>query len=77
MEEAKRQEIIILRNSLKAMEDKVDDMNAMLAKEQEAAEKAIEEAPPVFKGAPILVQDTEKMGSLTAEVEHLMVIAYT
>eukprot|EP00268_Persea_americana_P053932 TRINITY_DN6144_c0_g1_i2.p1 TRINITY_DN6144_c0_g1~~TRINITY_DN6144_c0_g1_i2.p1 ORF type:complete len:1265 (-),score=311.33 TRINITY_DN6144_c0_g1_i2:689-4090(-) len=69
--EEKEREIMMLRNSLKVMEDNVYEMNAMLAKEQEAAGKAIEEAPPVFK-APILVQNTKKMGSPTAEVEHLM-----
>lgn len=73
--EEKEREIMMLRNSLKVMEDNVYEMNAMLAKEQEAAGKAIEEAPPVFK-APILVQNTKKMGSPTAEVEHLMVIVY-
>lgn len=58
---------------LHEMQLQVEEANALLIKEREAARKAIEEAPPVIKETPILVQDTEKINSLTAEVEHLKV----
>ncbi|XP_073114832.1 myosin-9 isoform X4 [Elaeis guineensis] len=65
------EEITKLQSSLQATQNKVDETNAMLVKEREAARKAIEEAPPVIKETTVLVQDTEKIDSLTAEVEHL------
>ena len=49
----------------------------MPTKEREAVLKAIEEAPPAIKEAPILVQDTERIGSLPKEVEYLKVIFHT
>ena len=49
----------------------------MPTKEREAVLKAIEEAPPTIKAAPILVQDTERISSLTEEVECLKVIVHT
>lgn len=69
------EEITKLQSSLQATQNKVDETNAMLVKEREAARKAIEEAPPVIKETTVLVQDTEKIDSLTAEVEHLKVLA--
>ncbi|PIA36510.1 hypothetical protein AQUCO_03400422v1 [Aquilegia coerulea] len=71
LEEAKAQEITKLQNSLQNMQTKVDEVNAMVVKEREAAEKAINEAPPVIKETQVLVQDTEKINSLTEEVESL------
>ncbi|XP_039116564.1 LOW QUALITY PROTEIN: myosin-11-like [Dioscorea cayenensis subsp. rotundata] len=71
LEESKGQEIAKLQNSLQAMQSKVDETNALLVKEREAARKAIEEAPPIIKETTVLVQDTEKVESLTAEVENL------
>ncbi|XP_008785355.2 myosin-11-like [Phoenix dactylifera] len=65
------EEITKLQSSLQATQNKVDETNAMLVKEREAARKAIEEAPPVIKETTVLVQDTEKIDSLTTEVEHL------
>lgn len=56
------------------MQSKVDETNALLVKEREAARKAIEEAPPIIKETTVLVQDTEKVESLTAEVENLKVL---
>lgn len=69
LEEAKAQEIAKLQNSLQAMQTKVDETNALLVKEREAARKAIEEAPPVIKETQVIVEDTKKVESLTAEVE--------
>lgn len=76
LEEAKAQELSKLQSSMEALQAKLDDTNAMLVKEREAAKKAIEEAPPVVKETELLVQDTEKVDSLTAEVEELKVHKY-
>lgn len=73
MEESKSQELSKLQDTLRAMELQVEEANAMVIKEREAARKAIEEAPPVIKETPVLVQDTEKIDSLTAEVDSLKV----
>ncbi|KAF7148962.1 hypothetical protein RHSIM_Rhsim03G0230800 [Rhododendron simsii] len=71
LEESKAQEIAKLHDTLHAMQIQVEEANARVIKEQEAARKAIEEAPPVVKETPVIVQDTAKIDSLTAEVESL------
>ncbi|CAI0387787.1 unnamed protein product [Linum tenue] len=71
LEEEKVQEAAKLQEALHAMQIQVEEANARVLKEREAARKAIEEAPPVIKETPIMVQDTEKIESLTAEVESL------
>lgn len=71
LEETKAQEITKLQEALQAMQGQVDEANAKVIKEREAARKAIEEAPPVIKETPVIVQDTEKVEALTAEVEQL------
>ncbi|KAK3025526.1 hypothetical protein RJ639_041518, partial [Escallonia herrerae] len=71
LEEAKTQEVAKLQNSLDAMQNKVDESNALLVKEREAARKAIEEAPPVIKETQVIIEDTKKVESLTAEVDTL------
>lgn len=71
LEEAKAQEITKLQDALHAMQIQVEEANAKVIKEREAARKAIEEAPPVIKETPVIVQDTAKIDSLTAEVESL------
>ncbi|XP_061371367.1 myosin-9-like isoform X2 [Gastrolobium bilobum] len=81
LEESKAQEIAKLQNSLQEMQNKVDETilqkkkvdetNAMLIKERENANKAIEEAAPVIKETQVLVEDTQKIETLTAEVESL------
>ena len=73
LEEEKAQEAAKLRDALNAMQIQVEEANARVIKEKEAARKAIEEAPPVIKETPVMVQDTEKIQSLTAEVESLKV----
>ncbi|KAK1288090.1 hypothetical protein QJS10_CPB19g01162 [Acorus calamus] len=73
LEEAKAQEIAKLQNSLQVMQNKMEDANALLVKEREAARKAIAEAPPVIKETQVLVHDTAKIDSLTAELEILKV----
>ena len=73
MEEEKGQEIAKLQEALQAMQLQIDEANARVVKEREAAKKAIEEAPPVIKEVPVMVQDTEKVESLTAEVDNLKV----
>ncbi|GKV13946.1 hypothetical protein SLEP1_g24902 [Rubroshorea leprosula] len=71
LEEEKAQEIAKLQDALHAMQMQVEEANARVIKEQEAARKAIEEAPPIIKETPVIVQDTEKVDRLTAEVESL------
>ncbi|KAG4197582.1 hypothetical protein ERO13_A05G032500v2 [Gossypium hirsutum] len=71
LEEEKAQEIAKLRDALHAVEIQVEEANARVITEQEAARKAIEEAPPVIKETPVIVEDTEKVNSLAAEVENL------
>ncbi|KAK4482322.1 hypothetical protein RD792_009475 [Penstemon davidsonii] len=71
MEEAKNQEISKLQHSLEAMQSKVDETNALLLKEREVAQKAIEEASSIVKETPVPVEDTEKIEALTAKVEKL------
>ncbi|XP_044494983.1 myosin-17-like [Mangifera indica] len=71
LEEAKAQEMAKLQDALHAMQSKVEEANALVIKEREAAQKAIKEAPPVIKETPVMVQDTEKINSLVTEVENL------
>ncbi|KZV36622.1 myosin-9 [Dorcoceras hygrometricum] len=71
LEEAKAQEIVKLQSLLDEMQKKVDETNALLVKEREAAKKAIEEAPPVIKETPVYIEDTKKIESLTNEVDSL------
>ncbi|XVF42254.1 hypothetical protein PTKIN_Ptkin01aG0346100 [Pterospermum kingtungense] len=71
LEEAKAQEVGKLQNTLQEMQKTVDETNALLVKEREAAKKAIEEAPPVIQEKEVLVEDTKRVESLTAEVESL------
>ncbi|EEF48041.1 myosin XI, putative [Ricinus communis] len=71
LEEEKAQEISKLQDALHAMQMQVEEANARVIKEQEAARKAIEDAPPVIKETPVIVQDTEKVEKLMAEVESL------
>lgn len=74
LEEAKTQEITKLQDALHEKQQQVEEANSMIIKEREAARKAIEEAPPVIKETPVIVQDVEKISSLTAEVERLKVV---
>ncbi|PIN19846.1 Myosin ATPase [Handroanthus impetiginosus] len=71
LEETKAQEIAKLQEALHSMQLQVEEANARVIKEREAARKAIEEAPPVIKETPVVVQDTAKIDALTAEVESL------
>lgn len=74
LEEAKSQEIAKLKNSLEDAQSKVDQTNALLIKERETAQKAIEEATSIVEEKPVLVEDTEKIDALNAEVENLKVL---
>ncbi|CAA7059029.1 unnamed protein product [Microthlaspi erraticum] len=71
LEEAKAQEYAKQQEALQAMRLQVEEANAAVIREREAARKAIEEAPPVIKETPVLVEDTEKINSLTSDVEAL------
>ncbi|KAG8389237.1 hypothetical protein BUALT_Bualt02G0208000 [Buddleja alternifolia] len=75
LEEAKVQETAKLQakmqQSLEAMQSKVDEANALVLKEREASQKAIEEAASIVKETPVPVEDTAKIEALTEEVEKL------
>ncbi|XP_041007511.1 myosin-17-like isoform X3 [Juglans microcarpa x Juglans regia] len=71
LEEEKAQEIAKLQDALHAMQIQVEEANARIIHEREAARKAIEEAPPVIKETPVIIQDMEKIDHLTAEMESL------
>ncbi|XP_076945261.1 myosin-17-like [Bidens hawaiensis] len=71
LEETKAQETAKLQEALRLMQIQIDEANAKVIKEREAARKAIEEAPPVVKETPVIIQDTKKIDTLTAEVESL------
>ena len=73
LEEAKARETAKLQEALHAMQVQVEEANSMIIKEREAARKAIEEAPPVIKETSVIIQDTQRVESLTAEVERLKV----
>lgn len=77
LEEEKTNEITKLQEALHAMQIQVEEANARVIKEREAARKAIQDAPPVIKETPVIIQDTEKIDSLTAEVESLKVGTHT
>ncbi|RRT66819.1 hypothetical protein B296_00039830, partial [Ensete ventricosum] len=49
----------------------VEEAKSTVIKEREAARKAIEAALPIIKENPVLVQDTEKIDLLNAEIENL------
>ncbi|KAL4396838.1 hypothetical protein AHAS_Ahas01G0131900 [Arachis hypogaea] len=50
-----------LQDTLQAIQIQVDEANTRSVKEREIAQKAIEEAPPVIKETPVLVQDSAKI----------------
>ncbi|KAI7749578.1 hypothetical protein M8C21_021880 [Ambrosia artemisiifolia] len=71
LEEAKAQDLIKFQNSLEAMQNKLDEANAMAAMEREAAKKAIEEATTVVEEKEIVIEDTKKIESLNEQVDGL------
>ncbi|XP_041004657.1 myosin-17-like isoform X1 [Juglans microcarpa x Juglans regia] len=71
LEEEKVQEIAKLQDALHSMQKQVEEANARVIQEREASRKALEEAPPVVKETPVIIQDMEKIDHLTAEVESL------
>ncbi|KAL9381793.1 hypothetical protein Peur_024828 [Populus x canadensis] len=73
LEEARAQEAVKFQNSLEEMKIKIEEANALIVKEREAAKNAINEAPPVIKETQVLVEDTKKIDFLTEEVENLKV----
>ncbi|RZC77767.1 hypothetical protein C5167_002019 [Papaver somniferum] len=54
LEEAKGHEIAKLQTALHEMQGKVDEANAAIISEKEAARIAIEQAPPVIKEVPVV-----------------------
>ena len=75
MEEAKASEAQKFQNALEALQKKLDEANATFLKEkEEAARKALEEAPPVIKEKEVHVEDTKKVESMQAEINELKVM---
>lgn len=73
LEDTKAQEVAKLQEALHTMHKQVEEANAKVVQEREAARRAIEEAPPVIKETPVIVHDTEKINALSAEVDNLKV----
>jgi len=71
LEEAKGQEIAKLQNSLQEMQAQLDESQAAIIHEREAAKIAIEQAPPVIKEVPVV--DDTKLELLTNKNEELEV----
>ncbi|XP_016580015.1 myosin-17 isoform X1 [Capsicum annuum] len=71
LEDTKAQEVAKLQEALHTMHKQVEEANAKVVQEREAARRAIEEAPPVIKETPVIVHDTEKINALSAEVDNL------
>ncbi|KAK7328961.1 hypothetical protein VNO77_23101 [Canavalia gladiata] len=67
----KAQEVAKLHNALHAKQIQGEEATAKVIKEHEAAQKAIEETPPVIKDTPVIIQDSEKINSLMAELNNL------
>lgn len=65
-------EVAKLQEALHTMRSQLKKSTVMVLKEQEAARKAIEEASLVNK-EPVVVEDTEKINSLSNEIEKLKV----
>uniref|UniRef100_A0A6V7QYP6 Myosin-12 n=1 Tax=Ananas comosus var. bracteatus TaxID=296719 RepID=A0A6V7QYP6_ANACO len=63
LEEAKGQEIAKLQTALQEMQEKLNEANAAIIREKEAAKIAIEQAPPVIKEVPVV--DNTKLDLLT------------
>lgn len=72
LEDAKVLEVAKLQEALHTMRSQLKESTVMVLKGQEAARKAIEEASLVNK-EPVVVEDTEKISSLSNEIEKLKV----
>ncbi|GMP42089.1 hypothetical protein CsSME_00011947 [Camellia sinensis var. sinensis] len=68
-EEAKGHEIEKLQRALSEMQGQLDEANAAVIHEKEAAKLAIEQAPPVIKEVPVV--DNSKVEELTLQNEEL------
>ncbi|XP_038720466.1 myosin-12 isoform X1 [Tripterygium wilfordii] len=69
LEEAKAQEIVKLQNDLRGTQQQLDEAQAAIVLEKEAARLAIEQAPPVIKEVPIV--DNTKLELLRNHNEEL------
>ncbi|GAA0140240.1 actin binding motor protein [Lithospermum erythrorhizon] len=75
LEDAKHEEITILQKSLKAMQIKLDETNALLAKKCEAPQKAIGEVSSIsiVKETQVSVENSVNTEALSSEIENLKV----
>ncbi|KAL0785512.1 hypothetical protein Bca101_001758 [Brassica carinata] len=71
LEEAKAQEIANLQNALTELQEKLDEAQAAIIQEKEAAKLAIEQAPPVIKEVPVV--DNTQLELLSSQNNELEV----
>ncbi|KAJ9545952.1 hypothetical protein OSB04_025659 [Centaurea solstitialis] len=71
LEEAKASEALKFQTTLESLQKKLDEANAVAAKEKETARKVIEETPPVIQEKEVIIEDTGKIESLTKQVNEL------
>ncbi|KAG8044919.1 hypothetical protein GUJ93_ZPchr0008g13198 [Zizania palustris] len=71
IEKERVEEMCRLREMVDVLQQAVEDAEVRVIAEREAAKKAIAEAPPVIKEKVVLVEDDEKVNSLTVEVGRL------
>ncbi|KAL6615030.1 hypothetical protein ACP70R_037300 [Stipagrostis hirtigluma subsp. patula] len=71
LERERLEEMCRLREMVDVLQQAVEDAETRAINEREAAKKAVAEAPPVIKETVVLVEDTEKVNSLHAEVGRL------
>lgn len=71
IEEAKGQEIAKLQNALQEMQTQLQEAQAAIIHEREAAKIAIEQAPPVIKEVPVI--DNTRVEQLTDQNHELEV----
>lgn len=72
LEEARSQETIEMQHSLEEMRNQMDETNALLLKERQAAQKVVDELNRI-KGRPSPAKGTGELDLLVSEVENLKV----
>lgn len=73
LEEKKDAEIVTLKDMLCVMQLQVEEAKLTVIEERKAAQKAIEEAPPVIMETHVFVDERQNFDSLTSEIELLKV----
>ncbi|KAL1547136.1 myosin-11-like [Salvia divinorum] len=71
IEEEKVQEIAKMQHAVDALQSKLDEANAHILQERDAAQKAIVEATTIVQETQVPVEDTAKIEALTSEMDKL------